>query len=255
VKIITLLTDFGLKDAYVGIMKGVIFSIDPDVRIVDISHGVAAQDIGEAAFMVAEYYPWFEGGAIHVAVVDPTVGGARRPIIVVRENHLFVGPDNGIFSLVMDEAAKVYTIDNQAFMPRRISATFHGRDVFAPAAAGLSSGAHPSPFGPRVDDPVRLPDLFSEVGEGGIKGKVVRFDRFGNAITNISLTHLEPFLKNPLRIEIGAMSFDTIHESYYENEMTCLIGSSGYLEFGYFKGSFKEASGASKGDEVRVRLR
>jgi S-adenosylmethionine hydrolase len=254
-RIITLLTDFGLKDAYVGIMKGVIFSIDPDVKVVDISHNVAAQDIGEAAFMVAEYYSWFDGGAIHVAVVDPMVGSTRRPIIVVRENHLFVGPDNGIFSLVMDEAAKVYTIDNQAFMPRRISATFHGRDIFAPAAANLSSGAHPSPFGQRVDDPVRLPDLIPEVDKDGIRGKVARFDRFGNAITNISLAHLEPFLNEPLKIEIGAMSFDTIYKSYYENEMTCLIGSSGYLEFGYFKGSFKDASGASKGDEVRVRLR
>jgi len=188
-----------------------------------------------------------------VAIVDPSVGSSRRPIIVVRENHLFVGPDNGIFSLVMDETAKIYTIDNQAFMPRRISATFHGRDVFAPAAAQLSSGAHPSPFGQRVDDPIRLPDLFPETGEGWIRGKVARFDRFGNAITNICLTHLEGFLKKALKIEIGGVSFDTIYESYYENEMTCLIGSSGYLEFGYFNGSFKDASGVAKGDEVRVR--
>lgn len=254
-KIITLLTDFGLKDAYVGIMKGVILSIDPDVRIVDISHEVAAQDVREAAFMVGEYYSWFEGGAIHVAVVDPTVGSRRRPIIVAREDHLFVGPDNGIFSLVMDEQALVFTIDNRALTPRPVSATFHGRDVFAPAAANLSRGALPTSLGGPVTDPVLLPDLFPETGSDGITGKVVRFDRFGNAITNISIALLQPFLKGRFTIEIGVISFDTLYTSYYENEMTCLIGSSGYLEFGYFKGSFKDFSGVSQGDEVRARVR
>jgi S-adenosyl-L-methionine hydrolase (adenosine-forming) len=253
VKIITLLTDFGLTDAYVGIMKGVILSINPDAGIVDITHEVEAQDIREAAFLIKESYQWFPAGTVHVAVVDPTVGSSRRPIIVVGQNLIFVGPDNGIFTLVMDGNPVVYVIENREFMLPAVSGTFHGRDIFSPAAAHLSKGVLPPAFGRRIDDPVRLEGLFP-LREGGVlKGRIVRFDRFGNGITNISKDSLQSFLEGrTFRIEMRDMSFGHISGSYYEGDFTCLFGSSGYLEFGYFKGSFRDKTGARKEDEVRV---
>jgi hypothetical protein len=253
VKIITLLTDFGLKDAYVGIMKGVIASINPDATVIDITHEIESQDITEAAFMIGDYFRWFEEGSIHAAIVDPTVGSARRPIILVSEGRYFVGPDNGIFTLVMGEAPEVYVVENQAFMHLPVSATFHGRDIFSPAAAHLSRGIMPREFGPALHDPVTLPGLLPEMEENLIRGKIVRFDRFGNGITNISGERIKPFLAAPFVIETGGMEFHALSRSYYEQEVTCLIGSSGYLEFGVFKGSFQAFAAAVKGQEVRIR--
>jgi hypothetical protein len=253
--IITLLTDFGVKDPYGAIMKGVILSINPDVKTIDITHEVEAQDIREAAFIIKEYYSYFEKGTIHLAVVDPMVGSDRRPIIVMKDDYLFVGPDNGIFTLIADEGAEIYGIENRTFMAEHISNTFHGRDIFAPAAAHLSLRFHPSAFGIRVDNPVRLPNLFPRIDGETMGGIIIRFDRFGNGITNIPGKDLHRFIgEHPFSIEIGIASFSIIHRSYYEKEMTCLIGSSGYLEFGCFKGSFKDRMGALKGDEVRIRL-
>jgi S-adenosyl-L-methionine hydrolase (adenosine-forming) len=252
VRTITLLTDFGLRDAYVGIMKGVITSINPDVNVVDITHGIEAQDIEEAAFVLGECSPWFKTGAIHVAVVDPGVGSDRRPIIAIVNGHHFVGPDNGIFSLVMGEGREVYAIENPDFMLHPVSATFHGRDIFSPAAAHLSLGVSPDAFGERVDNPVILPGLFPEREGEVLTGRIIRFDRFGNGISNITRTMLEPFLDGPFTIETGGMAFHALSRSYYEQEITCLTGSSGYLEFGYFKGSFRERAGISKGEAVRV---
>jgi S-adenosylmethionine hydrolase len=155
----------------------------------------------------------------------------------------------------MDEATPVYTIGNRNFMLPSISSTFHGRDVFSPAAAHLALGQPPSAFGRHIHDPVRLPDLCPKMEGGLLRGKVVRFDRFGNAITNISSDALYGFLKRrPFSVEVGAISFNRISDTYYENDVTCLFSSASYLEFGYFKGSFKAEKGLSKGDEVRVRL-
>ena len=141
-KTITLLTDFGLQDPYAGIMKGVILSMNPDVTITDITHEVAPQDIREGAFLIEEYHRYFPLNTIHVAVVDPTVGGERRPIIMRKESHLFVGPDNGIFTLIMDDVPEVIAIENPDFTLKEISSTFHGRDIFAPAAAHLARAGH-----------------------------------------------------------------------------------------------------------------
>ena len=152
VKIITLLTDFGLKDPYVGIMKGVILSINPDATIIDITHDITPQNIEEAAFLIEEYHRFFPPGTIHMAVIDPTVGSERRPIIVSKDNNIFIGPDNGLFTLVLDDA-EVYLIENPDFMLTEVSSTFHGRDVFAPAAAHASTGFHPSAFGRTISDP------------------------------------------------------------------------------------------------------
>ena len=254
-RIITLLTDFGLQDSYVGVMKGVILKINPDVRIVDITHAVSPQDIREAAFIVKDYYPYFEAGTVHVAVVDPTVGSGRRPLILVKEENFFVGPDNGVFSHLIKDGPEVYEIANRAFTLREISSTFHGRDIFAPAAAHLAAGVDPSAFGPRVVDPVCLENIFTRIENDALCGEVVRFDRFGNAITNIDIHTFNDFTGNkPFRITVGPTVFSSLSGSYYERETTCLVGSSGYIEFGYYRGSFAKAKGVGKGDPVSVKL-
>ena len=252
-KIITLLTDFGLKDPYVGILKGVIHAIagahvspstgkateplsltlratdhfclrtnltrnDQGVTIIDITHDVEAQDVREGAFLIEEYYRFFPVGTVHVAIVDPTVGSDRRSIILSKDHYLFVGPDNGIFTLIMGDDPEVYLIENPSFMLKDISSTFHGRDIFAPAAAYLSKGVQPSAFGEHITDPVRLQNVFPSVERNTLKGEVVRFDHFGNAITNIKVDYLKDFLRErPFEVRIAGITFTTINKSYYED--------------------------------------
>jgi S-adenosyl-L-methionine hydrolase (adenosine-forming) len=252
VKVITLLTDFGLKDPYVGIMKGVILSINPEATIVDITHDITPQNIEEAAFLIEEYHRFFPPGTIHMAVIDPTVGSERRPIIVSKDNNVFIGPDNGLFTLILDDA-EVYLLENADFMLREVSSTFHGRDIFAPAAAHASTGFHPSAFGRMISDPRLLDNMFPATEGNSLKGRIVRFDRFGNAITNIKIDFLKNFLGNrSFEVRTGSMVFTALNKSYYESEFTCIIGSSGYLEFGYFKGSFKEKSNITRNGSVQI---
>ncbi|HOE17417.1 MAG TPA: SAM-dependent chlorinase/fluorinase [Syntrophorhabdaceae bacterium] len=252
-KIITLLTDFGMKDPYAGIMKGIILSINPGVTIVDITHEIDPQDIREGAFIIEEYCRYFPDGTIHLCVVDPTVGSARRPIIVAKDSHFFIGPDNGLFTLLYRDDYEAYAIENSDLMRREISSTFHGRDIFAPAAAHLSTGFHPSAFGRMVHDAARFADIFPVIEGNRIAGEVVRFDRFGNAITNIHINILKRFFRGrPFTVSIDDMSFAEIHKSYYEGSYVCLIGSSGYLEFGCYQGSFMREKGLRKGDPVYI---
>ena len=254
-KTITLLTDFGLKDPYVGIMKVVILSINPDVRIVDITHDMEPQDIREGAFLLKEYYQYFPRDSIHVAIVDPTVGSNRRALILYKDGHVFVGPDNGIFSLLIESDTESYMITNRDFMLKQISPSFHGRDVFAPIAAHVAYGIHPSVLGEKVIDLVCLTNIYPDIINAVLTGEVVRFDRFGNAITNIDVETFNDFTGGKdFRVHIGDMDFASLHKSYYEQDFTCLAGSSGYLEFGYYKGSFKDMTGARKGEEVSVKL-
>lgn len=278
-KIITLLTDFGLKDPYVSILKRVIYAItgaharptqrqrkwiassrpkllpgDNGVNIIDITHDVAPQDVREGAFFIEEYYRFFPVGTIHIAIVDPTVGSARHSIILSKDNYLFVGPDNGIFTLIMGDDPEVHLIENTNLMLKNVSSTFHGRDIFAPAAAHLSKGVPVSAFGRRIADPVRLHNVLPTVDGFSLRGEVVRFDRFGNAITNIKADCMRDVLHGrPFEVCIAGITFTTINGSYYEDEFTCLIGSSGYFEFGYFKGSFAEMTKISKGEQVTIK--
>jgi hypothetical protein len=236
-------------------MKGVILSTNPDVRIVDITHEVDPQDLREGAFLIEEYYQYFENGTIHVAVVDPTVGSDRKPIVFSKDGYFFIGPDNGLFTLLCDDATRIFAIEKKRYMRKEVSSTFHGRDIFAPAAAYLSSGVHPSMFGRVVQDPVRLPDLLPTVKDNVLHGEVVRFDRFGNAITNISGTVIQDFADGrAITITLRDMSFSTIHKSYYEGEVVSLIGSAGNLEFGLFMGSLREKMGLCKGDPVTITI-
>ncbi|MCS7280347.1 MAG: SAM-dependent chlorinase/fluorinase [Desulfobacterota bacterium] len=258
-KLITLLTDFGTKDPYVGIMKGVILNLASDLKVdvqtIDITHEIEPQDIREAAFVIKEYYTFFPSGTIHVTVVDPGVGTKRRPIIVSKDNHLFVGPDNGIYTLILDEEFEVYEISNRDFMLKKISNTFHGRDIFAPVAVYLAKGFHPSSFGEKVQNPVIDSSYFPDIINDVLYGEIVRFDRFGNAITNI---HYELFFeftgKQNFRIIIKDLVFTKLSRTYMDDELTCLVGSSGYLEFARFKGSIKDTFGITKGEKVKIEI-
>jgi S-adenosylmethionine hydrolase len=236
-------------------MKGVILSINPEAQIVDITHDVEPQDVREAAFLPGDYYRFFPEGTVHVCIVDPTVGSSRRPIILAARGHLFVGPDNGLFSLLYGNGVSVREITNRRFMLEQVSATFHGRDVFAPAAAHLSRGVDVAELGPPIDDPVLLSDLFPSEEGGVMTGRIVRIDRFGNAISNITAERLHAFVHDrSMAVEIGGLSFRELSTSYYEGTYTCLIGSTGYLEFGLFNGSFAESKRVRKGDRVRVTV-
>ncbi len=255
VKVITLLTDFGLKDPYVGVMKGVILSINPDARIVDITHNIEPQDVTEGCFLIKDYVPFFRKGTVHLCVVDPTVGSDRRPLVVAQEGHFFVGPDNGIFSLILNKQSRAWQITNKAYMLKQVSHTFHGRDVFAPVAAHLSLGLDPAVLGKEISDPVRLADIYPTKNGRVLTGRIVRFDRFGNAISNITAASLNAFHKGrPFRIEIAGLRFGRLNKTYSDKQRTCLEGSSGYIEFAAFKGNIARGKGIQKNDPVVVTL-
>jgi S-adenosyl-L-methionine hydrolase (adenosine-forming) len=250
---VTLLTDFGAKDPYVGIMKGVILAINPGLSIVDITHEVEPQDIREGAFLIPEYYRYFRPGTVHLCVVDPTVGSPRKAMIAARDGHVFVGPDNGLFTMILD-GADLYEITNERFFLGEASATFNGRDIFSPVAAHLTLGVPPREFGPLLENPVQLAGMTPEVRDDRLRGEIVKFDRFGNAISNISLEDIRSFSgKGPCVVEIGDLSFHGLNRSYYEDTQTALIGSSGYLEFGLFEGNMAREKGFVKGTQVTVR--
>ncbi len=257
--IITLLTDFGTKDPYVGIMKGVILNLCRDLQVqaqvVDITHEIEPQDVREAAFVIKEYYPYFPRGTIHITVVDPGVGTERRAIILSKDGHFFVGPDNGLYTLLLEDEFEVHEITNRDFMPKEISSTFHGRDIFAPCAVYLAKGFHPSWFGDRVRNPIFETSYFPDIVNDVLIGEVVRFDRFGNGITNIPFELFEDFTRNQaFKISIKELVFTRLSKTYMESEFSCVVGSSGYLEFAKFKGSIRETLKIEKGEKVKIEL-
>lgn len=234
--IITLTTDFGLRDPYVGIMKGVILSINREARVIDISHQVIAGNVLQASGLIQEAYPFFPAGTVHVAIVDPGVGGERRPISVDTGKHLFVGPDNGLFWPIIERVteATVIHLRNEEYFFSKISNTFHGRDIFAPVAAHLSRGVDTKEMGPEIRDPVQL-RLPRPIRKGDLLcGQVIRVDRFGNLITNIHRRALEAFLGNETPvIQVENQTIEGIRKTYSEarpGETLALIGSSEYLE-------------------------
>jgi S-adenosyl-L-methionine hydrolase (adenosine-forming) len=258
--IITLTTDFGLDDIYVGVMKGVILSINPSCTIVDITHAVTPQDIAAGALALESACPYFPAGAIHVAVVDPGVGGGRRPLVVETEKGLFVGPDNGILSFAMKnpELKAVRELTAAGYFLQDVSATFHGRDVFAPVSAHLSKGVPPECMGRRIDDPVMLPRVMPLMSEAGVlEGCIEHIDRFGNLITNLSRAMLQGFfLEAEIRAEVKGVAITNIMLSYaaaQEGELFCLIGSSGRLEISLKKGSAAKLLGACRGDSIVLK--
>jgi S-adenosyl-L-methionine hydrolase (adenosine-forming) len=259
--VITLTTDFGCNDPFVGVMKGVILKINPAAEIVDITHGVHPQDIREAAFTVGMNYRFFPDDSIHVVVVDPGVGSERRPIVVLADHHYFVGPDNGVFSHVYNSARdsfEVIHITADHYFLSSHSPTFQGRDVFAPVAAYLSRGVAMARFGERIADYRKMQLPFPVItAEGALRGEIIHIDRFGNAMTNIAKAEIERLSESPDDgVKILFSGKEVMMRKFYSesgpNELSCLVNSSGYLELFVFKGSAASEYGISVGDEVVI---
>ena len=234
--IITLLTDFGAQDFFVGAMKGVILSVNPDATIVDISHEIPPQDIETAAFNLLSCYRDFPSGTIHVAVVDPGVGSERRAVLIECANQFFVGPDNGLFSWIC-EREKDWTaihVTKERFFRHPVSKTFHGRDIFAPVAAALSKGVAPQEFGKPLPDIVQLETLEpTNVDNNTIAGRIIHIDRFGNCITNFTSEHLRSRGSASWRIILNEREISSFREFFAAaaaNEIFCAVGSAGFLE-------------------------
>ena len=264
--IITLLTDFGLEDAYVGIMKGVVLSVNPSAAIVDITHQVESFDLNQAAFTIKSSYRYFPEGSVHVVVVDPGVGSERAIIALKMKGHTFLAPDNGVLTLIIDEGdiETIVRVENSDYFLKTVSQTFHGRDIFAPVGAHISLGVDLKLLGRPVKkkDVVRLsiPEPFiSEKNE--LVGTIVFIASFGNCITNIDLSRLESFYKagagKRLQIMIGQQKLDGLsgnYESVSPQSPLAIFGSFDYLEIAVNCGSARRYFGAQKGDTVRVIL-
>ncbi|MFH1143989.1 MAG: SAM-dependent chlorinase/fluorinase [Candidatus Eisenbacteria bacterium] len=254
--IITLISDFGMRDAYVGAMKGVICTIRPSTRIIDISHEVPPQDIAEGAYLLEAAYPWFPPGTVHVVVVDPGVGTDRRGIAVYTNGHLFVGPDNGVLSPALTQARVfVRQISDVDYALPQKSDTFHGRDVFAPAAAHLASGISLERMGPEVEDYVVLDLPKPHVLKGRIEGQIVRIDRFGNGISNIPRSMVQRLGDGPYEIFLGDRSLGPLKRRYRDvapGEPLALIGGDGRLEIATSGASAEDRLEIAPGTPVRV---
>jgi S-adenosylmethionine hydrolase len=255
--IITLLTDFGIADYYVAAMKGVILSRAPQTQLVDISHAIAPQDVLSAAYVLSGAYDRFPDGTIHVAVVDPGVGSSRRGIILRTDRYLFVGPDNGLFSLVMPESVEAFEIRPSAYLPSVVSSTFHGRDVFAPVAAALASGVKPEELGSSILNPERIAPL-ARISGSEIQSRIVHIDRFGNGVTGIERRHLTFGLVPPgSRLEVGDYSIQLQKQFYAEEPLVAeqpflTWGSLNFLEISVANGSAAELLKLSRGEPVRL---
>ena len=251
---VSLLTDFGLMDPFVAEMKAVILSICPETRIIDISHQVEKFDVRMGSFLLAGAVPYFPPGTVHVAVVDPGVGSERRPIVVQSERSLFVGPDNGLLlpAAQREGILHVFEITNRSLMRNDVSATFHGRDVFAPAAAHFAYGTPPKEAGPEITDYVKPPYAGPTFEGRNVHCAVFHIDGFGNIVTNLSndgLTKLDLKLGGKVRLSIGRKRvlarFVKTYSDLRGNEFGVLVGSHGFVEI-----TCREASAARR---LRVR--
>jgi len=258
--VVTLSTDFGWNDPYVGIMKGVILGINPQVRLVDITHALSHHHLLEVAFVLQSAYAYFPEGSIHLVVVDPGVGGERRLIGIQGKDCTWVGPDNGLFTLVLKNhpEAEVVHLNNPHFFLPTVSNTFHGRDIMAPVAAHLSLGTPLREMGPLIADPILLPVPELEIKDKALIGQVLRVDHFGNLITNIDQKILSALFPNAsFKIVIGPETITEIHQHYSQGrpgDLMALIGSSGYLEIACNLGSAAEIVGFVSGVELKVMV-
>ncbi|MGB9235297.1 MAG: SAM-dependent chlorinase/fluorinase [Terriglobales bacterium] len=262
--IITLTTDFGLNDHFVGAMKGVLLEIAPDAQIVDISHAVQPFDILDGALTISQAYSHFPAGTVHMVIVDPGVGTARRPIILTGDRHLFVAPDNGVLSLVYgrEERISVRHVTSSHYFLQPRSNTFHGRDIFSPIAAYLAKGVDPERFGEEITDYVRFGvPRPKPVDERTLRGVVLKVDRFGNLVTNITPADIPKLFEAPppaFKIAVGTKAPVTrICANYAEGgpgEAFGILGSMGFLEIATNRGSAFQLLGAGKGSEVNIVL-
>ena len=256
--IITLLTDFGVQDYFVGAVKGVILSVNRAARIIDITHEIPKHDVEAAAFTLLAVAGSFPVGTIHLAVVDPGVGSTRKPLLVQTGGQFFVGPDNGIFSYLMEDDAAVYEVTNDDYFRKPLSQTFHGRDVFAPVAAALSSGITPESFGKRTKDWVTLPALCPKKLKDRIEGRVIHIDRFGNCITNLTRADVNvEKIGSTIQLKVGRTRINSFRRFYGEKAEGdhgpfAIWGSAGFLEISIANRSAAESLRTKKGETVVV---
>ena len=262
-RLITFTTDFGVTEHYVGAMKGVILSIYPAAQIIDITNSVQSFDVLDGALAISQAYSYFPKDTIHVVVVDPGVGGPRRPIIAIAGQYLFVAPDNGVLSLVYEreERVQVRHITSEHYFHQPVSNTFHGRDIFAPVAAYLSKGVDANKFGEEISDYTRFaaprPKALSP---NSWKGVVLKTDRFGNLITNITpkdIPQLFDGAAGSFKITIGKAEVTRLQSSYAaggQGELFAILGSTGFLEISANKAPASRLAGADKGSEVTLAL-
>jgi len=261
--IITLTTDFGNNDHFVGTMKGVILDIVPDAQIVDICHAVQAFDVLDGALTISQAYAYFPTRTVHVVVVDPGVGTARRPIIASCDKYHFVAPDNGVLSLVYAKEARMHVrhITSEHYFLQPVSTTFHARDIFAPVAAWLAKEVDSLKFGDEIDEYTRFSAPKPKAVEANrLRGVVLKIDRFGNIVTNITPQDA-PMLFAPdasnFKIVVGSREITEIHRTYAEGgpgEVFGILGSMGFLEIATNRGAAAQLTGASKGNEVSIIL-
>ncbi len=255
--IITLTTDFGTEDPYVGIMKGVILGIAPEATIVDLSHGVPPQDVRRASFLISSAVPYFPPGTIHVVVVDPGVGSERRPIALQTQRASYVAPDNGVLTLVLhrEPATRIVHLTNARYWLPMVSATFHGRDVFAPVAAHLARGVPLDELGEPIDEIVTLPLLQPTCqADGSIVGHIQHIDHFGNCITDIPAEMVASTAS--ITVEVAGHRIHGLAPTYAAvapGNLVALIGSAGYLEVAIREGNAARQLGIEVGERVVIR--
>jgi S-adenosylmethionine hydrolase len=255
--VLTLTTDFGLDDHYAGTMKGVILGICPDAQIVDISHGVRPFAIAEGAYTIAQAWRYFPPRTVHVVVVDPGVGTSRRPILVEAGGQFFIGPDNGVLSMVyLREPAMVRVISNERLFRYPVSRTFHGRDIFSPVAAHVAAGVAPAEIGETINDYLK-PEFVTPRREDPRTwtGQVLKVDHFGNIVTNF---HVDDFADlGGFRMLVGGERIDVLARNYAEcnpGELFAIVGSSGYYEISLPQGSAAAKIGCEVGAPVELRV-
>jgi S-adenosylmethionine hydrolase len=258
-RVITLTTDFGLSDHFVGVMKGAIAGIAPAAQVIDVSHGVQPYEIADGAFTIAQAYRYFPKKTIHVVVVDPGVGSARRPLLAEMAGQYFVAPDNGVLSMVFArEKPKVRHITSERYFLHPVSRTFHGRDVFSPVAAHLAAGVTPAKFGKLIDDYLRASfDKPAQTGKHSWTGIVLKADHFGNLATNFHIDQFPSVRTHAFSLNVGSQSITRLALTYSEcppDELFVIAGSSGYLEVAVSQGSAAKALGCGAGSPVELTI-
>ncbi len=254
--VITLTSDFGTRDGYVAQIKGVILSLNPDVSFHDTTHEITAFGVLEGALVIKGFYKFFPVGTIHVGVVDPGVGTNRRPMILEADGHIFVGPDNGLFSFVINSADKwrAYEIVSPKLRRLTVHTTFHGRDIFAPTAAKVSAGFSPEHAGPEITDPVTLNLPKSHTRDTALHGKIIHVDRFGNLCSNIEASELSGKV---IKTTIGGLPVRTFGARFAEvnsGEAIALVNSFGMLEVAINCGDAAMQMGAGVGTPISVHF-
>jgi len=259
--LITLLTDFGDRDYFVASMKGVILTINPHATLIDLSHHVPPHSVEDAAYLLKSCYRYFPEGAVHVAVVDPGVGTRRRPLVVKTARYYFLGPDNGLFSYIFDEEdqVEIREIENQQFRLDSVGHTFDGRDLFAPAAAWLTTHQPFESFGRRIEERVAFPIVEPKRGKNGVVGEVVYVDHFGNLITNLTLKHVDA-IRNPgpregPALQIAGHRVNGLVANYAEGSKvkpSALINSNGAIEVFVKEGSAAQWLKVARGEPVAL---